>query len=40
MEIAMDYLDTTFGTFLTTRLEMRLAGKASEYDRNSISIKS
>lgn len=36
----MDLLDTTFGTFLTTRLEMRLAGKASEYDRNTISIKS
>lgn len=38
--MAMDHLDTTFGTFLTTRLEMRLAGELSDYDPNSMSMRS
>lgn len=36
----MDILDTTFGSFLTTRLEMRLIGTSSDYNSDSISIDS
>lgn len=35
----MDNLETTFGTFLTTRLEMRLAGSPSDYEQNSVKVK-